>query len=273
MKMMPNGTPSGKPKILVTVEPYVEMVHQIAGDKVEILSVIPAGVDPHNWEPTIKDMSKLGNARIWFTIGETFEGTLFKKLHEVTPSLSEVSLASVVDLISPEAHAHPGCNACYDTHLWLSPKEDIKQSKLILETLIHLMPDESQYFAKNQASLEAKLVKMDQRLTKSLAPYKGKVLVTTHGAYTYFCRDYGIKQLVIEPSSGKEPRSQDITKVVNQIRTEKANIIGIFIQPQHANKAAKKIAALMKFPIYMVDPYEREYLKTMITLQSDISGP
>lgn len=256
-----------KPTILVSVEPHAEMVHQIAGNTVEIISVVPSGVDPHNWEPTIKHMTTLHGAAVWFCVGESFESILLKKLRVSNPELKKIELyQNIKRLPDPSGH----CKTCMDNHIWLSPKLDIIQAETIATILADLLPEQKTFFANNLKQLVEKLNALDQELRKDLAPYAGKVLLTTHGAYTYFCNEYGLRQLVIEPVEGKEPKTKDITELSQKIESDRPNIIGVFLQPQHTNKAATQIAKNLKLRTYMVDPYRRHYIKTMEQLKDAV---
>jgi zinc transport system substrate-binding protein len=268
-----------KPLILFSVEPYVFMCEEIAKDLVNAKCVLPSYVDPHNWEPKHRDLTGYENATLWFTIGEGFESPLLKKIKTVNPKLKVVSLAQNIDRItacascnhahsheknSSHSHQHPS----YDTHFWLDPITDIRQAKLICDTLSSIIPEKATFFEDNYIVLKNKLQKIDKTFSKSLKPVQGKILATSHGAYTYFCHRYSIEQYVIEPSEGKEPRPKDLTNLVNTLKSKRDLILAIFTQPQHSNKAAKILAKTLSLPIYSVDPYKKNYIETMILLET-----
>lgn len=257
-----------KPVVLVTVEPYVQMVEQIAGDSVDVISVIPPSADPHTWEPTINQISKLHSALYWFTIGEPMEGPLAGKLKESNPNLIQVPLYAGIQRL-PEPSAH--CAHCLDTHLWLSPRAAWVQAQIIYAALAQDRPDLEPVYRNNLDALKIKLHELDESCKIALAPFDGKILLTSHGAYTYFCHDYGLKQVVIEPTSGKEPRAKDMTRLMEMIKADKPNIIGVFFQPQHANKAASLIATELKLPTFTVDPLAKDYIQTIETLKETIA--
>ncbi len=262
---------SEKPLILLSVEPYVSMVEEIAGDSVIAKCVLPAYVDPHNWEPRQRDLTDFEHARIWFTIGEGFESPLLKKLKTVNAKLKAVSLSQNFERLTTCDHHHHGCSGI-DTHYWLDPILDIKQAKVICDSLSLLIPEKKDQFEKNYTQLRDKLIKLDEVFQTSLKPLKNKILVTSHGAYTYFCKRYHITQFVIEPDEGKEPRPKDLTHLLADLKTHQSDIIGIFTQPQHSNKAAKILAEVLSVPMYSVDPYKKNYIETMVLLETYMSG-
>ena len=266
----PKETISEKPLILLSVEPYVSMVEEIAGDAVIARCVLPSYVDPHNWEPKQRDLTNFDQAQIWFTIGEGFESPLLKKLKTVNTKLKSVSLSQNFERLSTCDHHHHGCSGI-DTHYWLDPILDIKQAKVICDTLSQLIPEKKDRFEKNYIRLRDKLVKLDEVFAKSLKPVSKRILVTSHGAYTYFCKRYHIEQLVIEPDEGKEPRPKDLTNLLADLKVQHSKIIGVFTQPQHSNKAAKILAEVLSVPMYSVDPYKKNYIETMVLLETYLS--
>ena len=263
----PSEEDTGKPLVLVTVEPYVEMVEQIAGDSVEVMAVIPAEVDPHNWEPTLKDVSRLQKAKVWFEIGESFEPALERRLHEVNNQMVFYNLNHQVKTVqSPDHHDHAHGHHHhheFDTHTWMSPALALAQARFIAPVLSDLVPLQDEMIKQNYLKLEEELKELDASCATSLKPYHNDILVTTHGAYTYYCDAYGLQQEVIEPSGGKEPLMGELSSQVKHLRAERNRIVGIFIQPQHTNKAAKIIANDLGIEAYMLDPYAKDYTETI----------
>ncbi len=260
----------GKPLILLSVEPYVAMVEEIAGTEVIAKCVLPAYVDPHNWEPTQRDLTGYDKAQIWFTIGEGFESPLLKKLKSVNLKLKAVPLGSSFEKLPACEHHHENCG--FDTHFWLDPVLDIKQAEIIYETLSLLLPEKEPLFKENYIILKEKLTRIDKAFSISLKPVSKKILVTSHGAYTYFCKRYNLRQFVIEPNEGKEPRPKDLTHLISDLKNEHSDILGIFTQPQHSNKAAKILARALSIPLYSVDPYKKNYIETMVLLETYLSA-
>ena len=269
-----------KPIVLVTVPPYQKMVTQLASDAVEVIPVIPPHVDPHNWEPTYKDMERLRGAIVWFTIGEGFEPSLAKKLTEVNPKMHIYNLNTQISAPkSAENHYHSDNESRrnhhnhpeYDTHTWLAPIFAKQQASFIANILSDIVPLEDAEIKNNYLKLEETLKELDVNSTHALLPFHGDIIVTTHGAYTSYCDAFNLIQVVIEPSEGKEPRMGEITSLISDLKKDKARIIGIFTQPQHSNKAAMIIARDLNIPTYEVDPYEADYIETIRRITTIIS--
>ncbi len=260
-----------KPIVLVSVAPYVELIQQIAGNTVDVQCAVPPGVDPHNWEPTYKDMDRLQGAKAWFTVGEEFEPRLSVKLYETSPDLVIYKLQEETpNVISNHDHDHDHVDGFHyiDSHFWLDPILDIHQGRFIERVLSTISPESSAMYKANLKKLEASLLALNEWAKKEIANAEvdGKYLVTTHGAYTYYCGRYGLYQIVIEPSGGKEPRTKDIARIVDQIQKQLNSVVGVFLQPAHSNKAALIIADQLNLPTYMIDPYQQNYIETIRSL-------
>ncbi|MCH9811844.1 zinc ABC transporter substrate-binding protein [bacterium] len=254
-----------KPLVIVSAAPYEEIVEQIAGNTVSIRGIIPPDVDPHNFEPSPRDMGPLVHASLWIQVGEEFEYLLENRLAETSPSLKIINLPQVTKTITSTCnHAHHGhCNDPVDTHYWLDPITVVDQAKVITKFLIQILPKNKELYEKNFQTLKTKLESLNAKLTKELAPFAHNVYLTTHAAYGYFCHRYDLKQIGIEADDGKEVRSKDIQMVLEKARKHEEELVGILIQPQHVNRAAETIAETMNLPLFMVNPYEKDYLKTI----------
>jgi len=258
--------PPSKPLVIVSAAPYIEIVKQIAGEKVFVQSIIPPDVDPHNFEPSPRDMGPLLHTALWIQVGEGFEPLLENRLKETTPSIHILNLPSVTKTLKGACHCHHHHHDeghDIDTHYWLDPITVAHQAKSIAAFLTLVLPQEEKYFQERTLQLKSKLYALNKKLTEELAPFKGGVFLTTHKAYGYFCNRYHLIQIGIEPEDGKEMRSKEIQHVMEEAKEHKNELIGVLMQPQHVNRAAETIAATFKLPLFMVNPYEEDYIATI----------
>ena len=258
------GAPK-KPLVIVSAAPYEKVVEQIAGDTVAVRGIIPPDVDPHNFEPSPRDMGPLVHASLWIQVGEEFEYLLENRLSEISPSLKIIHLPQVTKTLTSTCnHAHhEHCHDPVDTHYWLDPLTVIEQAKVITTFLTQIEPNNSSLYQKNFQQLKSELESLNKKLTKELTPYRGNVFLTTHAAYGYFSHRYDLKQIGIEAEDGKEMRSMDIQLVLQKARKYQDQLVGILTQPQHVNRAAETIGETMNLPLFMVNPYEKDYLTTI----------
>ena len=266
---------SARPLVIVSAAPYIRIVHQIAKHKVDVQSIIPADVDPHNFEPSPRDMAPLMHAALWVQVGEEFEYLLENRLRETTPDLVILSLPKVTTTLKSNCHKHHHHHdheICHDvdTHYWLDPLTVIEQAKYITDDLCKILPDDAEYFESRLKILIRKLTLLDNHVKDELKPFHGNAFLTTHKAYGYFCHRYDLVQIGIEAEDGKETRSQDIHQVLQKTRSYKKELIGILLQPQHVNRAAETLGGKLSLPLFMVNPYEENYVATIKKLTNII---
>lgn len=248
--------------VLVSVAPYKAFVESIAGDTVKVGVMVPAGASVHSYEPSLKEMLAAGKADLWFLIGETFEikaSQAFKNHH---PRMELVDLKQGVDLIYNDLHCHSGhsCQHGVDLHIWLSPKASMIQARLIAEKLTHLYPEHRQLYEKNLHFFLEQLKTLDLFVQETLKFLKDRVILVSHPAYGYFCRDYELKQLSIE-FEGKDPTPFQLTILLDQAR--RLHITKVFIQPQYNSKGARLVAEYLGAKIIPLDPYSEDYIASI----------
>lgn len=258
------------PTVLVSVAPYKLFVEKIAGDTVNVNLMVPAGASAHTYEPTPRQMITAGKAVAWFTIGESFEGRVIPALKSHHPDMAIVDLRQGVDMIT--ADPLTGCCCCHansqDLHIWLSPKQVQIQARTIALALSKLFPEHQARYQDGLNQLLQELTKLNQQISELLAPLKDRLILVSHPAYAYFCRDYNLQQLSIE-FEGKDPTPLQLTNLLNQTRA--AKIRKVFIQPQYNNKGARIFAKELGAEIVTLDPYSEHYFDSMLEIAKQFS--
>jgi zinc transport system substrate-binding protein len=249
--------------ILVSVAPYKLLVERIVGDTVSVRLLVPAAASSHTYEPTPRQTIEASRSKVWFMIGEPFEERAVAAFRASNPSMLIVDLRDGIDLIyGTEHHCHNG--HCHDhnsadLHYWLSPRVMKVQARVIADVLSRQYPQNKQQY---EERLEKVLVELD-RLDKDIADtLRGNtsVIMVSHPAYAYFCRDYGLTQLSIE-FEGKDPTPQQLTRIIQAAR--KDNVKTIFVQKQYSDKGAQLIAKTIGAKISVLDPYAENYFDAM----------
>lgn len=241
-----------KPLILVSVPVYQEIVQTMAGPSAHVRSVVPPGISFHNFEPTMGEVEPLFHARLWFTIGETFE----RKMLEALSSRNEHPLA--VDLrhnllLIGEDHDYPGST---DPHIWTSPRMMRVQLGTIREGLVKTFPEQAQEIDARYQTLVTMCDQLIQEVDSLLAPTYGKLIVIAHGAYGYLCRDYGLIQLSVE-EGGKEPSIAKIFHLTTQAKEH--GVATVFSLKQYPKKGITSVAKVLNATVVELDPYRADY--------------
>lgn len=268
----PLGT---KPLVLVTIPPYAFLVNKISGGRLKARSIIPPATNLHIYEPTPREVAKMGKARLWIQIGEPFEKRINPALAEKNPNLKVLSLWEKTPLLSEmdatklgpcgaTSHLHEG----KDLHFWMSPKIFLSQARLITKTLADLFPENGDFFHQNFQELENELENLDGDLENMLAPFKRDALLVSHPSFGYFCNDYDLIQLAVE-CEGKDPRPRDIETLL--ANAKKYQIRAVFTQAGFNNKGTEMIAKRLGLKTHQVDPFAYNYINNMLKIAKIIS--
>jgi zinc transport system substrate-binding protein len=258
---------ASKPLIITSTPPHEQMVLNIAGDQADVTCIVPADADPHHWEPSPQNITTCYKAKIWFQSGESFEKPLETSLKEKNPALIVVNL---LETLPQEDLLKVPSEKAYDTHIWLSPLLNIKQCTTIKDTLVKNLPDTS-LIEKNYLSSVSELQKLYDATKKSLAPFKDSYLLTTHNAFTYYCKDFLLHQITIEPSEGKEILPKKLTELSYDLLQKKGLVAIAIGEPNHNNRAAEHFAKQLKIPFVLIDPYKKDYIDTIHQITNAIT--
>lgn len=250
------------PTVLVSVAPYKLFVEKIAGDTVNVNLMVPAGASSHTYEPTPKQMIAASKSAMWFCIGESFENRAVAALKAHHPEMVIVDLRQNVDLINSDPQT--GCCCCrasgFDLHIWMSPKQVETQARTIALALSKVFPEHTVRYQTGLNQLLAELQTLDTDIKTTLKPLANRLILVSHPAYAYFCRDYDLKQMSIE-FEGKDPTPQQLTNTLNRAR--EAQLKRVYIQIQYNSKGARLFAKELGGEVVMLDPYSEHYFDSM----------
>jgi len=268
----PETSENEKPVVLVSIAPYKFLAERIAGDALDVRTIIPSRSNPHVFEPTSRQVMEISRGQVWFRIGEPFEDKILPLLRARSPDLSVWDLRQGIELQpSEEDHVCQHCSSDHlDRHIWLSPKLAGLQATNMAKILSERFPEKRELFQKNLETCLADLVQIDREIQTILATLQERSFVVSHSAFGYFCREYGLEQLSVE-QEGKDPRPRHLEELLAKARQTHAAIA--LALPQHNNKGAQLIAEEMKVPIRVIDPYSADYFDTLRNLARIIADP
>lgn len=242
-------------KALVTIPPQKEWVESIGGRLVEVEVLVPAGFDPHSYEPRPSQLKAVEKAQVYFVLGAgiEFERLWLKRIKDLNPKLLVVDLSQGISLIPA------------DPHYWCSLINAYKALKAIEITLCQLSPGDCERLKKASMVYSRKLSELHEKLTMETAPYRGRAFLSYHPAWGYWARDYGLRQMVIE-EEGKEPSLKVFLERIEGAKKEGIKVL--FVTPQVDRKKAEAVARELGAEIKVLDPLRGDYLRNM----QDVSG-
>ena len=233
--------------IAVTIPPVRAWAEELAGDRFDVLCVVPDGGNPESFDLPPSTMARLAECPAYFSCGYLgFERAWLGKIALNNPQMQVVNMAEGIELIygthhhhgeEAEAHDADEHDACYpDPHLWCSPRRARLMVRNMYEALCRLDPDGRAVYDENYSRLDARMALLDSTLTARLAPDAGRAFAIYHPTLTYWAADYGVHQLALEPE-GKSPSPQYLRQMVDSARH--CGVEVVFVQREFDPKQAE----------------------------------
>lgn len=232
-------------KIVCTTGMVADIVRQVAGDKASVESLMGPGVDPHLYQPTREDIAKLLKADVIFYNGLMLEGKMTDALIKVQRTQPRVF--AVTELIDSKLLLEPdGVEGHADPHVWMDVSLWKKCTEMVARTLSDAAQDPSNasYYQENYARYAAELDSLDAYARKALAsiPASSRLVVTSHDAFGYLGRAYGVEVLGIQGiSTESEAGVEDINRLVSTL--VERSIKAIFVE---TSVSAKNVSSLIE---------------------------
>jgi len=225
-------------KVLATASMIADMAQQIAGEKLSVECIVPIGGDPHLYDPVPDDARKAAQADLILKNGLTFEGWLQELIDNSGTKATQILVTKGVKSIESLAYANSA-----DPHAWMNVANGLIYIKNIYEAIIALDPSNKDYYTSNYNAYKAKLEYLDQYIIDRVQsiPSKNRVLITSHDAFQYYGRKYGIQlEAILGTSTDAEEQTSDIMRVNKVIRSRK--VPAVFIESTVNPKLLKQIA-------------------------------
>ena len=232
----------GGMKIYASFYPMYFLASEIAGDKAEVITMVPAGAEPHDWEPTPKTIIELNKADMLVYNGAEMEVWINKILPNIDKDRIKIVDASEgVELLESDENGEDLTHGRYDPHIWVSPLRAIQQAETIYNALAEIDPANSEYYRSNLDELTAKLAKLDKDIRDASKSFKSNVIVVSHEAFGYFANDYGFKQVAIRGvNPQEEPSPSKMAELVKVCREN--NVKYIFFEKLTSPKLSETLA-------------------------------
>jgi zinc transport system substrate-binding protein len=249
-----NAKAEKKLLVFVSIQPQKYFVQQIGQALVDVEVMIPAGADPHIYEPKPRQMVALSKARLYFAIGiQPFEDTWLKKIASSNPDMKVVQTDRGIQKIpmTTGPHNEDQHGAEPDPHIWLSPPLVMQQAHTILNALIEIDPDSRTVYEANYRAFVSELTALDADLKNIFAGKRGLQFMVLHPAWGYFAHTYGLKQVPVE-IEGKDPKPAQLKELIEHAKQKQIKII--FVQPQFSPRSAKLLASEIGGQVVFADP-------------------
>ena len=243
-----------KIQVVTTNSIIYDMTKNIAGDLVDLHSIVPVGQDPHEYEPLPEDVQKVQKADLIFYNGinlENAEDAWFTKMVKNAGKVADKDYFAVsggVDVIYLEGENEKGKE---DPHAWLNIENGVIYAKNIAKQLIAKDPKNKETYEKNLAAYVEKLEALDKDAKQRIAkiPEEKRLIVTSEGCFKYFSKAYDIKSAYIwEINTEEEGTPEQIANLVRQLRASK--VPSLFVESSVDDRPMKTVSQETGKPIH-----------------------
>lgn len=229
------------PELLTTSTILADVARNVAGDRLTVGSLLPAGADPHSYQLTPQDTAKISKSKVLVINGAGYERFL-----EVSLASAEGSRTLIDASTSLPVRSEPENGQGADPHLWLDPTNVIVYAENIRDGLSQFDPAGADLYRANASVYIAQLEELGAWINGQITqiPPARRLLVTNHEALGYFAEKYGFTVVgtVIESfSSDASPSAEQMAALVEQIKLYEAP--AIFLDAADNPALAQQIAA------------------------------
>ena len=271
-------TSDKKLNVMASFYPMYDFAVKVGGDKVEVTNMVPAGTEPHDWEPAATDIKNLEDADVFIYNGAGMEHwtedvldslenkdlivveaskglTLLEGKEEEEDEDESADSSSEKSEDEEESDNSDSEEITYDPHVWLNPLNAEAEMENIKNAFVEADPENKDYYEKNYENYVEKFTQLDKDYREGLADTKSKNLITSHEAFGYLCQAYGLNQVGIE---GLSPDSEpDASRMDEIIQFAKENDVKtIFFEELVSPKVSETIADEIGAKTAVLNPLE-----------------
>lgn len=227
--------------------PIYEFTKNVGGNRVEVTQLIPFGIEPHDWEPTVKDLQNMQNADLIIINGIGFESWV----NDFASTNTDVIIVDTSKGITNDSLISQA-----DPHIWLNPVMVQQQVKNIADALMEIDPENREYYNANANSYILRLEQLDQKITNELSQCEKKDFVAFHSAFSYFAAQYGLTQHIILESNEPhdEPTSKNLENIINLAKSLDIDVI--FTEEAVDTRTSQVIADEIGGTVLVLSPLE-----------------
>jgi manganese/iron transport system substrate-binding protein len=248
---------SDKPIVVATSSVLCDVTQEIAKDTIDLKCLIPAGTDPHVYEPKPDDRKAIEQAKLILYNGYKFEPDLIKLIKATKNPVPKVAVneIAVPQPLKGEEHEHEHKagekaeaqeHSEFDPHVWQDAQNGVRIVETVRDSLKKLVPSNEAQYTSNAETMTSKLKQVDSWIKSQITtiPTNQRKLVTTHDALGYYSKAYSIpvEGALQGISTEEKPTAGRVKELVDEIK--KAGVPTIFaemtINPKLIESVAKE---------------------------------
>lgn len=232
---------TSRPRVLASFTILADMAQAVAGDHLEVASLIKLGAEVHSYEPTPGDMRQAAAAVLIVDNGLNMESWRERFYVNLPDHIPRVTLTQGIEPLSIDDAAVAGRP---NPHAWMSPRLAMVYVENLRQAFTKIAPEHGEDFAANSAAYNQQLLQLDEELRQTIArlPKERRLLVTCEGAFSYLARDYGLDEAYLWPVNGdSEVTAQRLAGVIRLV--EERQLPAVFCESTVNSAAQEEVAA------------------------------
>ena len=250
--------------VVTTIYPVTYFAERVGGDRTTVESLIKAGVDAHDFEPTPSDIIKISNADVLVYNHPAFESWVADAVStSASESLIVVKAADLPeDIEFKDAHGHAHGDehgdeheTLLDPHVWLNPVEAVEQVRAIQAAFTNADQAGASTYAENADVLIAELLALDKKFIEGLESCALDQVIVSHEAYGHMAERYSFEQIGLSGlSTETEPGPQRIAKIIDEIKI--LGVSHVLQEPVGNQELAESVASETDTEVLPFHPME-----------------
>lgn len=234
-----NRSDGGKKRVVTTFTIIADMAREVAGEAVVVESLVRPGAEIHGYEPSPQDIVKAQTADLVLWNGLNLE-RWFEKFFEEVRGVPGVLVSEGIEPLDIGSGPYAGKP---NPHAWMSPANAVIYVENIRKALVALDPANEAVYTANAAAYTAKIRALDEPVRARLAsiPEGQRWLVTSEGAFSYLCENYGLRQLYLWPiNADAQGTPQQVQAVIDGVRAHRIPVV--FSESTVSDQPARQVA-------------------------------
>jgi ABC-type Zn uptake system ZnuABC Zn-binding protein ZnuA len=224
--------------VVTSASIFADMTEVIAGGLVDVQSIVPIGGDPHIYEPTPSNVQLVSRANLVLVNGLTFEGWVNELIENSGTVAETVTITEGIGAIASDEYANAS-----DPHAWMTARNGMTYVRNIRDALIRLDPANKEVYEFNAGIYLQQLEDLDKKIFDQIEsiPEARRVLITSHDAFRYYGRYYGIRvEAALGTSTDAQVQTDDVNRLTKIIR--ESGVPAIFVESTINPKLIRQLA-------------------------------
>ncbi len=237
-----------KPQLLASIKPLALIAQEVAGDRVEVDTLLPITASPHDYPLKMSDHRRLREAELILWVGPELESFLARALANIAmeKQLVTYTLPNLYWPENPVSDGHYHANHQHtkgDPHLWLDPRNASVIAQALAQKLTQLDPSAAQIYQTNAARFIVSAEQLDQQLSRQLAPIKARGFAVYHEGYSHFVGRYGLHQVgYVTYTPERRPGAKHLKELQDVLKKEgKCLFVEPYYQTDSMNAMVKSL--------------------------------